>query len=62
MLFWTAVVIYSVLGSCRRLGINPAEYLQDVFGRLPKAKTSEIKSLTPAAWLKAKQTATPQSA
>jgi transposase len=57
-----SAVIYSVLGSCRRLGINPAEYLQDIFERLPKAKTSEIKSLTPAAWLKAKQAATPQSA
>ena len=48
-------MIYSVLGSCRRLGINPAEYLQDLFERLPKAKTSEIKSLTLAAWLKAKR-------
>jgi len=50
-----SAVIYSVLGSCRRHGINPAEYLQDVFERLPKAKTSEIKSLTPAAWLKTRR-------
>jgi hypothetical protein len=57
-----SAVIYSVLGSCRRLGINPAEYLQDLFERLPKAKTSEIKSLTPAAWLKAKPAAARQSA
>jgi transposase len=57
-----SAVIYSVLGSCRRLGINPAEYLQDLFERLPKAKTSEIKSLTPAAWLKAKRDAARQSA
>jgi len=56
-----SAVIYSVLGSCRRLGINPAEYLQDVFERLPRAKTSEIKSLTPAAWLKAKRAAARQS-
>lgn len=49
-----SAVIYSVLGSCRRLGINPAEYLQDLFERLPKATTSQIKSLTPAAWLKAR--------
>jgi hypothetical protein len=32
--------IYSVLDSCRRLGINPAEYFQDILERLPKAKTS----------------------
>jgi transposase len=57
-----SAVIYSVLGSCRRLGINPAEYLQDLFERLPKAKTSEIKSLTPSAWLKAKRAAKHQSA
>jgi transposase len=57
-----SAVIYSVLGSCRRLDINPAEYLQDLFERLPKARTSEIKSLTPAAWLKAKRDAKHQSA
>jgi len=51
-------VIYSVLGSCRRHGINPDEYLRDVFERLPKAKTSDVKSLTPAAWAKAKRSAT----
>lgn len=52
-----SAVIYSVLGSCRRHGVNPAEYLQDVFERLPKAKTSELPSLTPAAWAKAKRAA-----
>ena len=52
-----SAVIYSVLGSCRRHGINPAEYLQDVFERLPKAKTSEVPALTPAAWAKAKRDA-----
>jgi hypothetical protein len=56
-----SAVIYSILGSCRRLDINPAEYLQDVFERLPKAKTSEIKSLTPAAWARTKRSASRQS-
>jgi len=51
-----SAVICSVLGSCRRHGINPAEYLQDVFERLPKAKTSEVPALTPAAWAKAQRT------
>jgi hypothetical protein len=50
-----SAVLYSVLGSCRRHGINPAEYLHDVFECLPKAKTSEVKSLTPAAWAKARR-------
>lgn len=56
-----SAVIYSVLGSCRRHGINPAEYLQAVFERLPKAKTSEVKALTPAAWAQARR-ARPRSA
>jgi len=51
-----SAIIYSVLGSCRRHGINPAQYLQDVFERLPKAKTSDLKSLTPTAWAKARTT------
>jgi transposase len=50
-----SAVIYSVLGSCRRHGVNPAQYLRDVFERLPKAKTSEVKTLTPAAWAKARR-------
>ncbi len=50
-----SAVISSGLGSCHRLGINPAEYLPDIFERVPKAKTSEIKALTPVAWLKAKR-------
>jgi transposase len=57
-----SAIIYSILGSCRRLGINPAEYLQDLFERLPKAKTSEIKALTPAAWLAAKRASVSKSA
>jgi transposase len=57
-----SAIIYSVLGSCRRHGINPDEYLRDLFERLPKAKTSEVKSLTPAAWAKTKRNAARQSA
>jgi transposase len=57
-----SAVIYSVLGSCRRHNVNPAEYLQDLFERLPKAKTSEVKSLTPAAWAKAKRSTAHPSA
>lgn len=57
-----SAVIYSVLGSCRRQGINPAECLQDIFERLPNAKTSEPKSLTHAAWAKAKRAAGAQAA
>jgi transposase len=57
-----SAVIYSVLGRCRRHGINPDEYLRDIFERLPKAKTSDLKSLTPAAWAKARRAAKPSAA
>ena len=53
---WRSAVSYSVLGSCRRHGSNPDEYLRDVFERLPRAKGSEVKSLTPSAWAKARRT------
>lgn len=47
---WRSAVIYSILVSCRRRGINPLHYLTDVLGRLPKAKTSDIQELLPANW------------
>jgi hypothetical protein len=47
-------VIYALLGSCRRHGINPNDYLKDLFTRLPAALITEIKSFTPAESAKAK--------
>ena len=49
-----SAVIYTLLGSCRRHGINPFDYLKDLFTRLPAAKITQIKEFTPAAWAKAK--------
>jgi len=50
---WRSAVIYSILGTCRRYGIDPAKYLKDVLTRLPDLKQSDIPSLTPRAWAKA---------
>jgi hypothetical protein len=44
--------IASVIESSKRLGINPREYLADVLPRLANGTTSEVPSLTPAAWLR----------
>jgi transposase len=55
---WRSAVIYSVLGSCRRLGVDPHEYLRDVLRRLPEMKMSQVESITPAAWAKARKAAT----
>ena len=35
---WRSAVIYSIIGSCRRRGLNPQEYLTDVLGRLPDSR------------------------
>jgi len=49
-----SAAIYTLLGSCRRRGLNPFDYLKDLFTRLPSAKITEIGQFTPAAWTKAK--------
>ena len=47
---WRAAVIYTLIVSCRRRGIEPWEYLRDVLQRLPAMKQSEIATLLPAHW------------
>ncbi len=47
---WRSAVIYSVIVSCRRRGINPQEYLTDVLARLPGLTINQIASLLPANW------------
>jgi len=47
---WRSAVIYSVIVSCRRRGIDPWQYLSDVLQRLPAMKQSEISSILPARW------------
>ena len=47
---WRSAVIYSILVTCRRRGINPQDYLTDVLGRLPTIKINQIDSLLPANW------------
>jgi hypothetical protein len=50
---WRSAVIYSILGSCRRYRIDPAQYLRDVLTRLPQLKQSDVPLLTPRQWAKA---------
>lgn len=47
---WRSAVIYSILLSCRRRGINPQVYLTDVLARLPSTKITQIQELLPAHW------------
>lgn len=58
---WYSAVIYSILGSCRRHGIDPHEYLRDVLQRLPTLKNIDLAAITPATWAKAKKAKRPTS-
>ncbi len=49
-----SAVVYTLLGSCRRHGLNPFDYLKDLLTRLPAAKITQIGQFTPRAWAKAK--------
>jgi len=48
-----SAIIYTLLENCKRLGINPREYLHDVLSRLPAMTNQQTRSLTPANWLAA---------
>jgi transposase len=50
-----SAVIYTLIESCRRRGLDPFAYLKDVLTRLPKATNWNIGELTPAAWAAAQK-------
>jgi hypothetical protein len=47
---WRSAVIYSVIVSCRRRGLDPWVYVRDVLQRLPGMKQSELQTLLPRCW------------
>ena len=47
-------ILYTIAENCRRLGINPKEYLTDVLTRLPSMQAKDAVTLTPANCLKAR--------
>ncbi len=47
---WRSAVIYTIIQSCRRRGINPQEYLTEVLSRLPSMKTHQVKDVLPSRW------------
>ena len=46
-----SAVIYTLLGNCRRHGVNPFDYLKDLFTQLPVAKITEIQQFMPSQWV-----------
>lgn len=47
---WRSAVIYSIVVSCQRHRIDPAQYLTDVLRRLPAMKQSELHTVLPQSW------------
>jgi len=50
-----SAIIYSVVESCKRHGVEPFEYLRDVLDRLPKQTNQDIAAFTPSAWAAARK-------
>lgn len=46
-----SAAIFSVLETCRKLGVDQELYLHDVLSQLPRIQASEARDLTPARWL-----------
>ena len=51
----TAATILSLIETCKRLNINPFNYMKDVLTRFPSAKTSQIDDFLPDRWLSLRQ-------
>lgn len=47
---WRSAVIYSLLITARRYGLDPAKWLEDVLRRIPSATTANLHELLPANW------------
>jgi transposase len=47
----TAAIFMSIVQTCRRLGIDPFEYMSDVLTRFPSARTSDVDQYLPDRWL-----------
>ena len=45
-----AARLYSLMLTCRELGVDPQAYIEDVMGRVSTTRATEIASLTPWAW------------
>ena len=46
----TSAIYYTRLETCRKLAINPDEYLRDALRQLPQMTNQTAKHFTPAAW------------
>ena len=54
-----AAVVYSLIQTCKRHGIDPFAYLRDVLDRIADHPITRIEELTPLAWKRAQNQASP---
>ena len=45
-----SAILYTVIESCRRRGIDPYAYLRDVLTRLPRMTMHQVPEILPAVW------------
>lgn len=45
-----SAILYTVIESCRRRGLDPYAYLREVLTRLPDMTTRQIPEVVPAVW------------
>jgi transposase len=57
-----SAVIYSIIESCRRNGVEPYTYLCDVLSRLPSMTNWQIKEITPKVWAQSRKSSTQKAA
>ena len=53
-------IVFTVIEACRQRGIDPFEYLRDVFTRMPQMAAMDYATLAPGAWAAARQPAKPK--
>jgi transposase len=47
-----SAILYTIIESCRRRGIEPYAYLREVLTRLPHMTNRQIPEVIPATWTK----------
>jgi len=57
----TAAVLYSMISTCQRHGLDPFIYLRDVFRRLPTQPAEQLAELLPDRWQPAQSLSLPSS-
>jgi len=47
-----SAILYTIIESCRRRGVEPFQYLRDVLTRLPSMTNHQVADVLPAQWAK----------